>query len=74
MTTEPLSRRMVQIVVLIGRDRLSYKAIGRELGISWHTVRQHAEEARDRIGSNLSPRDALTAFYWQNRETIDSAA
>lgn len=63
MRPKRLSGRQIQIVELIGRDRLSYKAVARELGISRHTVKAHAVQIRDRLGSELSPRDALTQYY-----------
>ena len=82
-----LTPRQREVVILIGKHRLSYKAAAKQLEnllscdpgqcgdhISWHTVRQYAVQIRDLMGSRLSPRDALTALYWEYRKSFDHAA
>lgn len=61
-----LTVRQRDVVRLIGRDRMSYKGVARKLGISQHTARVYAVRIRDKIGSDLAPRDALTAYYWNH--------
>ncbi len=75
-----LTERMVEVVILIGRDRLSYKAaakcIARRDGdgtISPRTVERYAKEIRDMMQSRLSPRDALTAYYWRHSEELQTS-
>lgn len=69
-----LSPRMTEVLVMIGRDRLTYKRIAKELGISPETVRDYAVTIRARIGTELPPRDALTAYYWKHQKKLDNAA
>lgn len=44
-----LSPRMLQVVLLVGRDDLSWKAVARELEISEHTAREYALRVRKRL-------------------------
>lgn len=73
-----LTPRMIQVIILVGRDRLSYKAVAKRLErkngdgkISHRTVEKYAEEIRDMIQSRLAPRDALTAYYWRHAEELE---
>lgn len=74
-----LSPRYREVVVLVGGERLSYKAAAKRLAnlhrqdeanISHHTVRQYSREIRDLVGCDLSPRDCLTELYWSNRAEL----
>ncbi len=67
-----LSPRMIQIVVLIGRDQLTYDQVAADLRIKTHTVIAYAEQIRNRLGSRRSPRKAISEFYWENRVAIDA--
>ncbi len=44
-----LTQRQSEVAILLARGR-SDKAIGRELGITWHTARRHVEEALKKLG------------------------
>lgn len=75
MKRSSLSPRMREIVILVGKQQLSYKAAGRELGgISHHTVRSYARKIQHLVGSDLSPRAALTELYWGHRDQFDKAS
>ncbi len=77
-----LTPRMIEIVIMVGRDQRPYKAVARILAnkhregerISVRTVEKYAERIRDRIGSTKPPRAAITAFYWTHRAELDPAA
>lgn len=73
-----LTPRMIEVIILVGRDRLAYKAVAKRLErkngdgkISHRTVEKYAEEIRDMIQSRLAPRDALTAYYWRHVEELE---
>lgn len=68
MNEVELSPRMVEVVVLIGRDRLSYFAAGQRLGISEHTVRTYAQQIRERCNSDRPPREAIIDLYRDEEE------
>lgn len=68
-----LSNRMIEIVVLVGRDSLSNKAVARELGITLHTLRSHVEKICSRLRVGGRSREAIIAFYWRHRKEIESA-
>lgn len=68
-----LSKRMIEIVVLIGRDGLSNKAVARRLGISEHTYRSHVERICHRMGVPGRSREAIIAFFWRCRPEIEIA-
>ncbi len=66
-----LTDRQRQIAELLSRE-MSYKAIGRELGISPRTVEDHAYEAAKRINPATScPR--VTLALWFVRIDSDAA-
>jgi len=77
-----LTPREREVVVLIGRDQLAYKAAARRMAhryrngerISEHTVREYARTIQRRVGSRLPPRAALTELYWSHRSQFDGAA
>lgn len=87
VTVSELTPRQLDVVVLIGRDDLSYQAAARMLRnrnlrrmadrldelptISPRTVQQYASEVRDLIGSTDVPTRALRAFYQANQEEIE---
>lgn len=66
-----LSNRMIQIVILVGREGLSNKGAARRLGITDHTFRSHVEKLCHRLGVAGRSREAIIAFYWRNRPEID---
>ncbi len=84
-----LTPRQLDVVVLIGRDDLSYQAAARQMRnrnlrrmadsldelptVSPRTVEQYACQVRDAIGSTDIPTRALRAFYQAHREAIHQA-
>lgn len=56
-----LSPRQKDIVQMMLQGR-SQKEIGRTLGISYNTVRQHLKGARDRTGSETSLQLAMRVY------------
>jgi len=56
-----------EAVELVGGQGLSIKAAAARMAISPHTVEDYLQRTRDRIGSELSPRKAVTRFYWRVR-------
>ncbi len=77
-----MTSRQWEVAVLVGCHRLSYKAAGARLQnrleadgtpLSPRTVRQYATEVRDAMGSELSPRDALTELYMAHRPEFDGS-
>lgn len=69
-----LSPRMLEILLLVGCERLSYKKAAARLGISVRTVQHHALEIRDRLGSARPPREAMIDHCWKNRKSLGYAA
>ena len=57
----PLSRRQYEIVMLYG-DGFRYQEIADKLGLAYHTVKRHAEEARAKMDT-----DSLAEAYRQLR-------
>lgn len=82
-----LTPRQLDVLILIGRDDLSYAAAARQMRnrnlrrmadrldelptISPRTVQQYAAELRDLIGSTDVPTRALRAFYQCNQKEIE---
>ncbi len=66
-----LSPRQLEIVVLVGRDGLSYKAVARRLGIGYGTVKVHVARISERLGSTRRPREAIVEFYCNNEGGAD---
>ena len=64
----------MQVTVLVGRDRMPYKRIANHLGIKTETVRTYATVIRDKLGSSLPPRDALTEYFWTHRGEFGQVA
>ena len=58
-----LSPRQLEIVVLVGRDGFSYKAIARKLGIGYGTVKAHVAVISAKIGATRRPREAIVEYY-----------
>ena len=58
-----LSPRQLEIVVLVGRDGYSYKAIARILGIGYGTVKAHVAVISAKIGATRRPREAIVEYY-----------
>lgn len=71
MSEVDLSPRMVEVVILIGRDRLTYYAAAQRLGISEHTVRTYAQQIRERCQSERPPREAIMDLYRDEEERFD---
>ena len=78
--------RQLDVIFLIGRDGLSYKAAAVGLSnqlvrvrngippphLSHHTVRRYANEIRDLFGlDHLSPMRAMWVIYQEHRETLE---
>ena len=81
-----LTARQVEVVLLIGRDGLSYKAAAQQLGnklarvrdgmrpptLSHHTVRRYANEIRDLFGlGHLSPMRACWIIFSEHRSNFE---
>jgi DNA-binding NarL/FixJ family response regulator len=67
-----LSRRLVQVLVLVGGRGWSYKRVARELGVTYSTVVMHTQRLRDRSHlEGLPPRAALAQLYQQDPERWD---
>lgn len=64
--------RQLEVIDLVGGRGFSYKRVGLRLGISTHTVEEHAIAARDRAGlRRMNPRDALhRIFHDLNRDRL----
>lgn len=62
-----LTERQWEVVRLVGGHGLSYKRVGRRLGISYATVRWHATEARNRAGLDMAPYRAVLHLWYQAR-------
>lgn len=60
-----LSPRMLEVIVLVGRDGLKYQDVADRLDISVATVKQYASMARQRLDSDDSPRHTFVRFYWR---------
>ena len=58
-----LSPRQLEIVVLVGRDGFSYKAVARKLGIGYGTVKAHVAVISAKIGASRRPREAIVEYY-----------
>lgn len=71
MISTRLSPRQREIVVLVGRDDLSWKAVARTLGVHLSTVRNHVREICTRAGVEREPRTAMVELYW--REVVGIA-
>lgn len=67
-----LTPRQVQVVVLIGRDQLTYSEIAARLRIRPDTVREYADAIRVRIGSNRGPWKACAEHYWRHRDELET--
>jgi DNA-binding CsgD family transcriptional regulator len=50
VTAADLSAREVEVLDLLAEGR-SFEEIGHRLGITWWTVRDHADNARDKLGA-----------------------
>jgi hypothetical protein len=85
----PLTSRQVEVVLLIGRDGLSYKTAALALSnqqvraregvrpphLSHHTVRRYANEIRDLMGlGHLKPMRAMWIIYQEHRKTLEEVA
>lgn len=64
-----LSPREQEIVVMVGRDGASYKAIARSLGISVSTIRTHVGRICTKFRASRLPREALVRIYWSSVHT-----
>ncbi len=58
-----LSPRHCEIVDLIGREGLSYKAIAKRLGIAVKTVKAHVYTITAKLDSTRRPREAIIEYY-----------
>ena len=60
------SPRHRELVILLGRDGLSYKQAAAKLGISVHTVVSHVEAivTRHRGDDAAKPRTVLSRLFW----------
>ena len=79
-----LTPREREVVLLIGRDLLSYKAAAKRLvnrnqsrfgrearSISWRSVERYATRIRDRVGSELTPTRALRELYLEHMPILE---
>lgn len=68
-----LSPREREVVELIGGEGVGYKAAGKRLGISAHTVREHVRRIARRLQSSRAPREAVVVLYHRERVTTAGA-
>lgn len=81
-----ITERQVDVLRLIGRDGLTYKAAALQLSnrqvrlrdgappphLSHHTVRRYANEIREMFGlGHVSPMRAMWVIYRDHRDTIE---
>ncbi len=79
-SVELLTPRQLEVLIVIGRERLSYKRAATQLehrfdkgrGISYQTVRQYAKEIYALLDGTGSPREFLIEFYWIHREELEA--
>jgi DNA-binding CsgD family transcriptional regulator len=64
VSEEALTPREVEIARLVASGR-SYKSIGRVLGITERTVRNHVVNAAEKLGGNGPPKVRLIVFVVQ---------
>ncbi len=77
-----LTLREREVVVLVGRDHLSYTKAAAQLKhrhhddetISPRTVRHYAERIRDMMDSKLPPQKALNELYHSSPDSFTDAA
>jgi len=60
-----LSPRQFQIVLMVGRDGLSWAQVYKELGITESTVQVHVNRIRIKYGLTQKPREAMVHVYYQ---------
>ena len=68
-----LSPRQEEIVALIGRDGLSYKAVAKRLGLSVKTVHSHVRVIAAKLDSARRPREAILEYYLESQNRDDSS-
>lgn len=66
-----LSKRHLEIIILVGRDRLSNKAVAARLCITKPTLRSHLATICTRIGATGQSREAVIEFYWRYQRQLD---
>ena len=60
-----LTERQMQVVVLVGRDGVTWDRAAREIGICVQTVRAHAKRVQIKGGlTEKRPRAAMSQIYW----------
>ncbi len=84
-----LTERMLDVVLLIGRDGLAYKDAAMLMDnqivrtregvpaphLSHHTVRRYAKDIRDLFGlGHLKPIRAMWTIYQRHRDTLEEVA
>ncbi len=82
-----LTPRQLQVVLLLGPGKKTYKAAAREMknqnlqrlgerapSISWRTVEQHAREVRDLVGLDLPPMRAVVEIEIARADTNNGLA
>jgi len=84
-----ITGRQLDVILLIGRDALSYKAAAVRLSnklirvrngippphLSHHTVRRYANELRDLFAlGHLSPMRAMWVIYQDHKKTLEEGA
>lgn len=67
-----LTPRMRDIIVLVGRDGMTYGEVAAALGISEHTVVEHIRRIMERTETTGKRRDTLVALYHEEIEVVSS--
>jgi len=66
-----VSKRQMEIVVLVGRDGVSWARASRVLGCHPSTVRAHVERIKDRLEIHRKPREAMVIAYYELHGNLD---
>jgi DNA-binding CsgD family transcriptional regulator len=69
-----LSPQQKIIVVMVGRDGLSWAATADSMQIHESTVRAHVARILRKFGSTRRPREAMTEIYWRRVAAGDDTA
>ena len=84
---ERLTPRQLEVVLLLGRDKLNYKTAATRMrnklvrtkrgqeapSISYRTVRHYACEIRDLMESDLSPIRAVLELWYEHKDELEEA-
>ena len=65
-----ISKRQLEIVLLVGRDGASWAQVSREMACHPSTIRAHVTRIKERLGIKRKPREAMViAYHTINNDT-----